>query len=95
MINYRKYTPLFVFLILAELISVVLTINYFFINNEGGMALAGFISGFIAVITLVLIVIERAIIGINSIDTKTIWIAEIIILLVFFAYFLFHGISFG
>ena len=59
--NYRKYTPLFIFLILIELILVILTINFLFINNNGGAALGGVIALFGAIANLLLIAIEREI----------------------------------
>jgi hypothetical protein len=93
--NKIKITPLFIVLIVVELILLFYAFYYLAIENKGGMALAGTIAFFAAIFNVVLIVIERLIVNIKGINSKWIWIIESIIIICAIVYVFKNGISIG
>jgi len=82
-----RLTPIFITLVVGLLISIPATFYYLFIENGGGMALAGVLAGIFSVITFVILILERVIISYISVSQKKLWIIEAVIIIVFlFAY---------
>lgn len=82
-----RLTPLFFILVIGLIISIPATFYYLFIENGGGMALAGVLAGIFSFITIVILIIERAIIRNVSVSQKKLWIVESLMIVIFlFAY---------
>ena len=94
-VNKIKITPLFVVLIVLEIFLLFYAFYYLVIENKGGMALAGTLAFFAAVINVVFIVIERLIVQIKGFSIKWIWITEIIIIICALVYLSKYGFSIG
>lgn len=89
-----KITPFLIVFGIVEIILLIVTINYLFIDNKGGMALAGTISFVAAVINLLILTAEQAMAK-SSVNKKVLWFVEIIIILILGIFVLINGISIG
>lgn len=82
-----KQTPLFIVLTIGLLISIPTTFYYLFIENAGGMALAGFLAGVSSVVMLVFLLLERLFVRNTTISQRKVWIVELfLIAILLFAY---------
>ena len=75
-----KKTPILFISILFIPLSIIGTINYLFIDNKGGMSLAGVLLLGVLIVNLVILFIEQALLR-NLVDLKKIWIIEISVIL--------------
>lgn len=90
-----KITPLFIFLIILEIVLFIVAFYYLAINNEGGMALAGAIALIASIINLALVLLEQVIAGIKGINKKVLWIVEIAVIIIGLIYVMVNGFSIG
>ena len=82
-----RLTPIFIILVVGLLISIPATFYYLFVENRGGMALAGVLAGIYAMVVSVFLILERVIIRHIKVGQKKLWIIETVIIVVFiFAY---------
>ena len=82
-----RLTPIFIVLLIGLLISIPATFYYLFIENNGGMALAGVLAGVYSVAMLFFLIIERLIVRQINIGLIKVWIAEVaLIVVLIFAY---------
>lgn len=88
-------TPLFIALSLVEVLLILFSINYLFLNNNGGNALGGTIAFFGAIINFVLILIQQAIANIKNINRDILYGIEILIIITATVLFYINGISIG
>ena len=75
-----KKTPILFLSILLIPISIIGSINFLFIDNNGGMALAGVLLLGVLIVNLVILLIEQTILR-NFVDLKKVWIIEISVIL--------------
>lgn len=85
-----RLTPIFLLLILGLLISIPATFYYLFIENDGGMALAGVLAGIYSVVMAALLIVERVIIRQVKSSQKKVWIIEAILIIVLFSAYSFR-----
>ena len=90
-----KLTPFLIVFGIVEIILVFMTINYLFINNNGGMALGGVIALIAAIIILLIMLIEQSIARIPTLNPKVLWIIESIIISGIIVYISICGMSIG
>ncbi len=90
-----KLTPILIVLSILELFLLFMSINYLFIDNNGGNALGGTIAFFGLIIFFFILLIEQLIIISIKIPIKFIWIIESIIILISIIYVYYNGISIG
>jgi hypothetical protein len=87
---FSKITPLFIVLLTGLIIALSISFYYLFIENRGGMALAGVIAFVNAVFIILAFAIERAIVrNINS-SKRNIWIAESLLIIGIVIFFCFY-----
>src|ERR1051325_8036541 len=79
-----RLTPIFLLLILGLFFSIPATFYYLFIENNGGMALAGVLAGISSVVMAGLLVVQRLIIKQVKASQKKVWIIEGLLITVFF-----------
>jgi hypothetical protein len=91
--KYLKLTPFLIVFGIVEIILLFLAYNYQFINNKGGMALAGSLAFIGAIGNTVILIIEQ-IIANKVTNSKVLWIVEIIMILIIAVYISINGITF-
>jgi hypothetical protein len=89
-----RVTPIFVLLTVGILICIPLTFYYLYINNNGGMALAGVLAGMNSMVMIVLLIAERMIVKRVRGNTRKVWIVELLIIAVVSIMFLFSQRSY-
>jgi hypothetical protein len=90
-----KITPLFILLLLLEVVLLFGAINYLLIENNGGMALGGIIALIAAFINAIVIVLEQVIANIKGVNNKMIWAIELLIIACAVIFIAIYGISIG
>lgn len=93
--KFSKVTPFLIVFVTIEIILFFITINYLFIDNKGGMALAGTMSLIAFVVILFILLLEQIIVNFTKINLKILWLSEIILLTIMAVYFLKNGIVIG
>jgi hypothetical protein len=93
--KYKTVTPLLIVLGLTGIALLLVTINYLFIDNNGGMALAGVIALLAFLINCGVLALERVIVKSNTIHLKTLWIIECILIACMALFMLRYGIHAG
>ncbi len=91
---FFKITPFLIVFGIVELILVYLSFNYLFVDNKGGMALAGTIALIAAILNIIILAVEQAIANKIS-NQKTLWVLEIIIIIILGIYIGVNGLSIG
>lgn len=90
-----KLTPILIVLSILELFLLFMSVNYLFIDNNGGNALGGTIVFFGLIIFFFILLIEQLILISIKIQIKFIWVIESIIILISIVYIYYNGISIG
>ena len=93
--KFSKATPFLIVFGIVEIILFFITINYLFIDNKGGMALAGTLALIAFVVILGILLLEQVIVNFAKINLKLLWFCEIILLIIMAIYILKNGISIG
>lgn len=93
--KYIKLTPFLILFVITEILLILVSINYLFLDNKGGMALAGTIAFVAAIINFLIIVLEQFIANLSNVNAKLLWIIEIIIILAIVVYVSINGFSIG
>lgn len=86
-------TPFLIILGILEILLLLMSVNYLFIDNNGGKALGGTIAFFGFIIFLFIIGFEQLILNTVKLKKEIIWITEFIIITIAIIYFYFNGIS--
>src|SRR5262245_50848264 len=84
-----KLTPLLIVLVVGIIIAIPIAFYYLFIENGGGMALAGVLAGIYSLGMIVVLTIERILVNRTKISLGKVWIIEILLialLLIAYAY---------
>ncbi len=89
--NIKKITPFLILLSLALLVLIPFTFYYLFIENKGGMALAGILAGFASAGIALILLLERSIVRNINYKVTTVCIVESAILLLALIFFLFSN----
>lgn len=89
-----KITPFLIVFGIIELILVYLSFNYLFVDNKGGMALAGTIALIAAILNIIILAVEQTIANKIS-NQKLLWLIEIIIIILLGIYIVINGLSIG
>lgn len=90
-----RLTPFLICLVIIEVILICIAINYLLINNSGGMALAGTIAFIVAIVNIIILLIEQAIVTSFKIKTNILWFIEILIIIFCSVYISINGFSIG
>lgn len=90
-----KLTPLLIVLGIIEIILLLMSIYYSFIDNNGGKALAGVISFIALIILLFILILEQLLINYAKFEKENVWVVESIILILAAIWIYFNGISIG
>ena len=85
--KYLKLTPFLIVFGIVEIILLIIAFNYLFIENRGGMALAGTLAFIGSAGTIILLLFEQ-IIANKVTNSKVLWITEIIMILIIAVYIL-------
>ncbi len=93
MMKYLKFTPFLIAFGIIEIILLIISFNYLFIDNRGGMALAGTFAFIGAIGNIVILVVEQ-IIANKVTNSKLLWLVEIIFIVIIAIYFSINGITF-
>lgn len=88
-------TPFFIVLGILDILLLILSINYLFIDNNYGKALGGTFTFFGFIIFFIVLKVEQYILRHIKFNRKYIWIIESIILIAGAIYLYFNGISIG
>ncbi|CAM4165793.1 hypothetical protein FLAN108750_13605 [Flavobacterium antarcticum] len=91
--QYLKLTPILIVFGIIEIILLIFAFNYLFIDNKGGMALAGTLAFIGAVGNIVILSVEQ-IIANNVANSKLLWLVEIILIVLIALYISINGITF-
>ncbi|MEJ8819138.1 hypothetical protein [Lacibacter sp. H407] len=76
------FTPISILLAILFALSIVVTINGLFIDNQGGNSLGGLIALIFAICILVALLIEQNVIKNLKPKMKTVWIWESLVIFV-------------
>ncbi|MBS7333829.1 MAG: hypothetical protein KIG88_09570 [Weeksellaceae bacterium] len=90
-----KLTPFLIVLGLIEIILFILSINFIFIDNNGGKALGGVIALLGFIIIGIILGVEQLILQSIKVNSTLIFIIETILLLLFALYIFINGFSIG
>lgn len=88
-----KLTPILIVFGIVELILLIFAFNYLFIDNKGGMALAGTLAFIGAVGNIVILAVEQVIAN-KVANSKLLWLVELILIVLLAIYISINGITF-
>ena len=91
--KYLKLTPFLIVFGIVEIILLIITFNYLFIDNRGGMALAGTLAFIGAIGNIVILVVEQLIAN-KVANRKLLCLIEIILIVMSAIYISISGITF-
>lgn len=91
--KYLKLTPFLIVFGIVEIILLIITFNYLFIDNRGGMALAGTLAFIGAIGNIVILVVEQLIAN-KVVNWKLLCLIEIILIVMSAIYISISGITF-
>ena len=91
--KYLKLTPFLIVFGIVEIILLIITFNYLFIDNRGGMALAGTLAFIGAIGNIVILVVEQLIAN-KVANRKLLCLIEIILIVMIAIYISNSGITF-
>lgn len=91
--KYLKLTPFLIVFGIVEIILLIITFNYLFIDNRGGMALAGTLAFIGAIGNIVILVVEQLIAN-KVANRKLLCLIEIILIVMIAIYISISGITF-
>ena len=89
------FTPISILLIILFLISVGVTINGLFIDNQGGNSLGGLLALIFALFFLGVLAIEQAVIRNIQPKMKSVWILESVVLILLLFIWGINGFEFS
>jgi hypothetical protein len=75
-----KLTPIFILLFLG----LLLYLSYFIMSLINGYQEGAYVAGYVSLIIIGVIVIERVIVRFSKVDKRQLWISEIVVLVLFF-----------
>lgn len=91
--KYLKLTPFLIVFGIVEIILLIIAFNYLFIENRGGMALAGTLAFIGAIGNIVILVVEQLIAN-KVANRKLLCLIEIILIVMSAIYISISGITF-
>lgn len=91
--KYLKLTPFLIVFAIVEIILLIIAFNYLFIDNRGGMALAGTLAFIGAIGNIVILVVEQLIAN-KVANWKLLCLIEIILIVMIAIYISINGITF-
>ena len=91
--KYLKLTPFLIVFGIVEIILLIIAFNYLFIENRGGMALAGTLAFIGAIGNIVSLVVEQLIAN-KVANRKLLCLIEIILIVMIAIYISISGITF-
>ena len=91
--KYLKLTPFLIVFGIVEIILLIIAFNYLFIDNRGGMALAGTLAFIGAIGNIVILVVEQLIAN-KVANRKLLCLIEIILIVMIAIYISISGITF-
>ncbi len=91
--KYLKLTPFLIVFGIVEIILLIIAFNYLFIENRGGMALAGTLAFIGAIGNIVILVVEQLIAN-KVANRKLLCLIEIILIVMIAIYISISGITF-
>lgn len=91
--KYLKLTPFLIVFGIVEIILLIIAFNYLFIENRGGMALAGTLAFIGAIGNIVILVVEQLIAN-KVVNWKLLCLIEIILIVMIAIYISISGITF-
>ncbi len=91
--KYLKLTPFLIVFGIVEIILLIIAFNYLFIDNRGGMALAGTLAFISAIGNIVILVVEQLIAN-KVANRKLLCLIEIILIVMIAIYISISGITF-
>lgn len=91
--KYLKLTPFLIVFAIVEIILLIIAFNYLFIDNRGGMALAGTLAFIGAIGNIVILVLEQLIAN-KVANWKLLCLIEIILIVMIAIYISINGITF-
>ena len=91
--KYLKLTPFLIVFGIVEIILLIITFNYLFIDNRGGMALAGTLAFIGAIGNIVILVVEQLIAN-KVANRKLLCLIEIILIVMIAIYISISEITF-
>ena len=91
--KYLKLTPFLIVFGIVEIILLIIAFNYLYIENRGGMALAGTLAFIGAIGNIVILVVEQLIAN-KVANRKLLCLIEIILIVMIAIYISISGITF-